>query len=172
MHRTACLSEIDLFESRRGLSHDPQVPLGFLNEVEERVAVPIGRGQGRCERALERDKRGDQVAPMVDRACWRAQAPQAFGGFANAFASSLDRLVVDDRARASDRALQQEAGELDQAPTQQIMQRLSLAQIARDRVGQTQARLPSDLAADLRLVRVALLRTLAPAIDRPLLLVR
>lgn len=59
MHRTACLSEINLLESGHGPSHDPQMPLGFLNEVEQRVAVPIGRGQSRGERAFERDKRGD-----------------------------------------------------------------------------------------------------------------
>jgi hypothetical protein len=52
------------------------------------------------------------------------------------------------------------------------MKRLSLAEIARERIGQTQARLPSDLAADLRLVRVALLGTLAPAVDRRLLFIR
>jgi hypothetical protein len=69
MHRTACLSEIDRLESGRRPSHDPQMPLGFLNEVEERVAVLIGRGLGRGERAFERDKRGDQVTSMVGRAC-------------------------------------------------------------------------------------------------------
>ena len=57
MHRAACLPEIDCFESGRCPRHRPQMPLGFLNKVEERVSVPIGRGQGCGERALERGKR-------------------------------------------------------------------------------------------------------------------
>ena len=85
------------------------MPLGFLNKVEERVSVPISRGQGRGERAFERGKRCAQVTSMVGRPVRRAQAVQAFGRFANAFASSLKRFVVDDRARTGDRALQQEA---------------------------------------------------------------
>jgi hypothetical protein len=121
MHRTACLFEIDRLESGRHSCDGPKMSLGFLNEVEQRVAFLIGPGQSRRERALERDKGGDQVTPMVDRACRRAQASQAVGGFANAFASSFHGLVVDERASASDCALQQEARELDQAPTQEIV---------------------------------------------------
>jgi hypothetical protein len=121
MHCTARLSEIDGLESRRRAPDSPKMPLGFLNEVEQRVAFLIGPGQSRRERALERDKGGDQVTPMVDRACRRAQASQAVGGFANAFASRFHGLVVDERASASDCALQQEARELDQAPTQEIV---------------------------------------------------
>jgi hypothetical protein len=109
VYRTACLPEIDWLESRRRPSDCAQVQLGFLNKVEQRVAVPIGRGQGRSERAFERDKRGDQVTPMVGGACRRAQASQAFSGFANAFASGLHRFVVDNRAAASNRTLQEEA---------------------------------------------------------------
>ena len=120
--------------------------LGFLNEVEQRVAFLIGLGQGCGERTLERDKGGDQVTSMVGRACRRAQASQAVGGIANAFASGLHRFVVNDRPSAIDCALQQKARELDQAPTQEIVWRLSLAHVARERVGQTQARLPSGLA--------------------------
>jgi hypothetical protein len=85
------------------------MPLGFLNKVKQRVSVRIGRGQRRRERALDRDKGGRQMTPMVGRACWRTQASQAFGRFANAFASGLDRLVVDDCAGAGDRTLQQES---------------------------------------------------------------
>ena len=85
------------------------MPLGFLNEVKQRVSVRIGRGQRRRKRALDRDKGGGQMTPMVGRACWRAQASQAFGRFANAFASGLDGLVVDDCAGAGDRTLQQES---------------------------------------------------------------
>jgi hypothetical protein len=32
------------------------MPLGFLNEVKQRVSVWIGRGQRRRERVLNRDK--------------------------------------------------------------------------------------------------------------------
>ena len=110
MHRAACLPEIDCFESGRCPPHGPKMPLGFLNKVEERVSVPISRGQGRGERALERGKRCAQVTSMVDRPVRRAQAVQAFGRFANAFASSLDGFVVDDRA--SDRRSCASAGSL------------------------------------------------------------
>ncbi len=109
MHRAARLSEIDCFESGRRPSGDPKVPLRFLNEVEQRVAFLVCPGRSRRERALKREKPCDEVAPMVDRAPWRAQASQAFGRFANGFASGLDRLVVDDCAGAGDRALQQES---------------------------------------------------------------
>ena len=109
MHRTARLSEIDGLESGRRPPDRPKMPLGFLNEVKQRVSVRIGRGQRRRERALKRDEGGDQMTPMVDRACWRAQVSQAFGRFANAFARGLDRFVVDDCARAGDRTLQQES---------------------------------------------------------------
>ncbi len=85
------------------------MPLGFLNEVEQRVAVRIGRGQRRCKRALDRDEGGRQMTPMVGRAGWRAEVSQAFGRFANGFASRLDRLVVDDCAGAGCRTFQQES---------------------------------------------------------------
>ena len=87
MHRTACLSEIDRLESGRRPSHDPQMPLGFLNEVEQSVAILVGLGLGRRERGFQRDKRSDQMTSMMDRVCWRAHAPQAIGGFLNASAS-------------------------------------------------------------------------------------
>jgi hypothetical protein len=45
------------------------------------------------------------MTPMVGRACWRAQVSQAFGRFANPFASALYRLVVHDCAGAGDRTL-------------------------------------------------------------------
>ena len=95
------------------------------------------------------------MTPMVGRACRRAQASQAFGRFANAFASGLDRLVVDDCAGAGDRTLQQEAGELDQTPTQEIMQRLGFGDVARERVGLTQSARSSIAWWDLRFVCVA-----------------
>src|SRR4029077_16862674 len=103
--RTACLLEIDGLESGRRPPDRPKMPLGFLNEVKQGVPVPIGRGQGRRERALDRDKGGCQMTPMVSRVCWRAQVSQAFGCFANAFASGLDRFVVDDCTGAGDRTL-------------------------------------------------------------------
>ena len=109
MHRAARLPKIDSRESGRRPSDRPKMPLGFLKKVEQCVSIVIGRGQGRGEPALERGKRGLQVIPMVDRACWRAQAAQAFGGFTNSFASAFYRRVVDDRTRTSDRTLQQEA---------------------------------------------------------------
>ena len=118
------------------------MPLGFLDEVEERVSVPIGLGEGRRKRALERDKRGDQVSSVVGRAWRRAQGSQAFSGFAKAFASGLHRLGVDRRPGACKRPLQQKAGKLDQAPTQAIVQRLSLAHVAREGIGQTQSAPP------------------------------
>jgi hypothetical protein len=109
MHRTARLPEIDRLESGRRPSDCPKMPLGFLNEVEQRVSLLVGLGQGGSERALERDKRSDQVTPMVNRAYWRAHASQAVGGCANAFPSGFHGFVVDDRALAGDRALQQKA---------------------------------------------------------------
>ncbi len=119
------------------------MPLGLLNEAEQYVALPVGRGQARGERAFERGKRGDQVTSVVGRPCRRAQAVQSFGGFANAFAGRLYGLVVDNRQAAGDRALQEEARELDQAPTEEIVRRLSLAQIARERVGRDSSALSS-----------------------------
>jgi hypothetical protein len=89
VHRAARLPEIDGLESGHGPSHDPQMPLGFLNKVEERVAVLIGRGQSRSERALQRGKRGHQVTSMVGRGFRGAQAAQAIGRFANSFASGF-----------------------------------------------------------------------------------
>ena len=109
MHRTACLLEIDGLESGRRSPDRPKMPLGFLNKVKQRVSVRIGRGQRRRERALDRDKGGCQMTPMVGRARWRAQVSQAFGRFANAFAGDLDRFVVDDCAAAGDCTLQQES---------------------------------------------------------------
>jgi hypothetical protein len=88
VHRTACLPEIDCLESGRCPAHGPKAPLGFLNEVEQRVCVLISRGQRRGARAIERGKRGDQVTPMVARPGRRAQAAHAFGRFANSFASA------------------------------------------------------------------------------------
>jgi len=74
MHRTARLFEIDGLESRGRASDSPKMPLGFLNEVKQRVPILIGLGQSRCERALERDEGGAQMTPMVDGACRRAKA--------------------------------------------------------------------------------------------------
>ena len=105
MHRTARLPEIDRLESGRRPPDRPKMPFGFLNEVKQRVAVPIGRGQGRRERVLKRHERGCQVSPMVSRTGRRAQASQAFGRFENAFAGGFDRFVIDDCAGASDCAL-------------------------------------------------------------------
>jgi hypothetical protein len=105
VHRTARLPEIDCLESGRRPPDRPKMPLGFLNDVKQRVSVWIGRGQRRRERALNRDKGGCQMTPMVGRACWRAQVSQAFGRFANPFASALYRLVVHDCAGAGDRTL-------------------------------------------------------------------
>ena len=109
MHRTARLSEIDCLEPGRRSADSPKMPLGFLNEVEQRVAFLIGLGQSRGERVLERNKRSDQVTPMVNCAWRRAHASQAVGGFTNAFAGGFHGFVVDDRALASNRTLQQEA---------------------------------------------------------------
>ena len=109
MHRTARLFEIYGFESRCRASDRPKMPLGFPNEVKQRVSVRIGRGQRRRERALNRDKGGCQMTPMVGRDCWRAQVSQAFGRFANSFASALHGFIVDDCAGAGDCTLQQEA---------------------------------------------------------------
>ena len=53
------------------------------------------------------------------------------------------------------RALQQEARELDQAPAQEIMKRLGLAHIARERVGQNSSAPPFWFGGDLRVVCVA-----------------
>jgi hypothetical protein len=89
VHRTACLPEINGFEAGRRPSDGPQMPLGFLNKVEERVSVLISRGQSRSERALERGKRGHQVTSMVGRDFRGAQAAQAIGRFANSFASGF-----------------------------------------------------------------------------------
>jgi hypothetical protein len=162
MHRTARLFEIYGFESRCRASDRPKMPLGFLNEVKQRVSVRIGRGQRRRERALNRDKGGCQMTPMVGRACWRAEVSQAFGRVANPFASGLDRLVVDDCTGAGDRALQQESGKLDQTPTQEIMQRSGFGDIARERVDLTQsARSSMSLAGPALRVR----RTLAQRRD-------
>jgi hypothetical protein len=157
MHRTARLPEINRLESRHSPSHDPQMSLGFLNEVEQRIAVPISCGQSRGERALERRKRGYQVTSMVGRFRWRAQTAEPLSCFADSFERRLEGLVVNDRPAARDRALQQKAGELDQAATQEIVQRLSLAEIARERVGQTQARFPPWSGGRRRLVCVAFL---------------
>ena len=139
MHRTACLFEIDRLESGRHSCDGPKMPLGFLNEVKQRVPILIGLGQSRCERALERDEGGVQVTPMVDGAARRAKASQAFGRFVNAFTSGLDRLVVDDCARAGDRTLQQESGKLDETPTQEIVHRLGFGYVARELVDLTQS---------------------------------
>jgi hypothetical protein len=139
LHRTACLLEIDGLESGRRPSDRPKMPLGFLNEVKQRVSVRIGRGLRRRERALNRDKGGCQMTPMVGRDCWRAQVSQAFGCFANAFAGTLDRFVVDDCTGAGDRTLQQESGKLDQTPTQEIVQRFGFGDVARERVDLTQS---------------------------------
>jgi hypothetical protein len=157
MHCTARLSEIDGLESRRRVPDSPKMPLGLLNEVEQSVAILVGLGLSRRERGFQRDKRSDQVASMMDRVCWRAHAPQAIGGFVNAFASRFHGFVVDERALAADRSLQQEARELDEASTQEIMQRRGFAHIARDRVGQTQARCPPRAYWSLRFVSGALL---------------
>ena len=131
------------------------MPIGFLNEAKQRVAFLIGRGQGRAERAFERRKGGDQVASMVACAHWRLQTAQAHGRFENSFASGLHGLVVNDRPAARNCARQQEARELDQAAAQEVMQRLGLAHITRERVGWTQARFPPWLGGNVRLVCVA-----------------
>src|ERR1700722_2161192 len=107
MHGTARLSEIDCFESRRRPSDGSEMPLCFLNEMEQRVALPIGLRQSRREPPLKRDKCCDQVTVMVDRACRRAQAFQAVGGFGDAFASGVNGFAIDEPALASDCALQQ-----------------------------------------------------------------
>ncbi len=88
MHRTARLPEVDGLESGRRPPDRPKMPLGFLHEVKQRVPILIGLGQSRRERALERDEGGEQMTPMVDGACRRAKASQAFGRFANSFAST------------------------------------------------------------------------------------
>ncbi len=85
------------------------MPLGFLNKVKQRVSVRIGRGQRRRERTFECGEGACQMTPMVGRVRRRAQVSHAFGRFANAFASGLDRFVVDDCAGAGDRTLQQES---------------------------------------------------------------
>jgi hypothetical protein len=66
MHRTARLFKIDGLESRRRASDSSKMPLGFLNEVKQRVSILIGLGLSRCERALERD---EQMTPVVDGVC-------------------------------------------------------------------------------------------------------
>ena len=142
MHRTACLPEIDGFEAGRCPSHGSQVSLGFLDEMEERVSVLVGRGERRRERALERDERGVQVASMVRPPLSAREVAEGFGRFANSFASGFQRRVVDNRAGASERTLEQEARELDQAPAQKIVKRLGLAHIARERVGQNSSAPP------------------------------
>ena len=90
MHRTACLFEVDCFESRHRLSDSPKMPLGFLNEVEQSVAFLVRLGQSRRERVLECAKRSDQVTPMVNCACRRAHA-----GYARFFTADLPTFVPE-----------------------------------------------------------------------------
>jgi hypothetical protein len=68
VRRTARLPEVDYLESGRRPSDRSKMPLRLLNKVEQCVAAPIGRGQGSREPPLERHNRGNQVAPMMDRA--------------------------------------------------------------------------------------------------------
>ena len=109
MHRTARLFKIDGLESRSCASNGPKMPLGFLNEVKQRVPAVVRLGQSRCERALERGEGGEQMTPMVDGAARRAKTSQTAGCFPDLFASALDRFIVDDRAGAGDCTLQDEA---------------------------------------------------------------
>ena len=109
MHRTARQFEIDGLESGCRPSDGPKMPLCFLNEMKQRVALPISLGQSRREPALERGKRGDQMTPMVNRARRRAHASETVRGFAKAFARGFHGFVVDERAFVGDRSLQQEA---------------------------------------------------------------
>ena len=92
MHRTARLSEIDGLESRRRPSDGPKMPLGFLNEVEQRVAVldrswtepPRARSRARQARRPNGSDGGRRLSARAGfsgrrplRECVRERLPQA-----------------------------------------------------------------------------------------------
>ena len=103
MHRTACLPEIDCFESRRRPSRRPA--------DAARLPQQSGRGRRRRDRSMDRAA-GERAAPARESAATKCRrwwaAPvgarrllQAVGGLANALAGGFHGHVVDNaRGRA------------------------------------------------------------------------